>query len=619
MYRPEEHIDNPKDYADNVDATQYDPRLRGPVDPQELLVDPRTGMKNYIANEQGTWMTSAAYIRQSLRQAIECGRDHKMHEALRLLGQSLHTLEDLGAHSNWLELALIELGYDVFPHVGTATQINIQGKTIWPLVTGTFGGTDFIHSLLGEATDKISQTSLADLHAAVDEADMQKATAMVSKLKVLLKLVPTASNNLDQLQEAGQSMSQYHLQGTQGPGMALTAEEIAQKIYPILQLRDMIMKTIANAIEMVPGLSETIDEITTALNVLVLSIVQPFIRPIMRLVSENVTKSTALVMSDAAQYLVWNDPHSSDPTHSMLSKDHFSCYLNDPAGCLAKVIVRHTVTQVVAAWSDASRDPECAIDSILSCFCHPSLLNHSWQLHRDMFAVVKDWVEQIPPEKKTRILQGLTSEGVRRGQHHDSERRAAVSEASISEERGISAQFTTGVSQFTEPAVPQFTDRAISSTLQSDQFRTSEPIQPSDQFRQWPYNLDYNRSQEDPYEIARQATSSYASSSQYRPYSPTASHRPANIYTSCEPQTPLNPYEPRDMRQTPVRLEYPVRSQYDGYGVTRDVLPFVRGSLRMIILIINLNLSLNNLISFVSFCLPPPLARSKSIENPSCL
>jgi len=43
VYRPEEHIDNPKDYADNADARQFDQRLRGPVMPQELAIDPETG------------------------------------------------------------------------------------------------------------------------------------------------------------------------------------------------------------------------------------------------------------------------------------------------------------------------------------------------------------------------------------------------------------------------------------------------------------------------------------------------------------------------------------------------------------------------------------------------
>ena len=45
-----EHIDNPKGYGDGEDPRQYYPKLRGPVDPRELEIDPRSGMKNYIAN-----------------------------------------------------------------------------------------------------------------------------------------------------------------------------------------------------------------------------------------------------------------------------------------------------------------------------------------------------------------------------------------------------------------------------------------------------------------------------------------------------------------------------------------------------------------------------------------
>lgn len=100
VYRPEEHIDNPKDYADNIDARQYDRRLRGPVDRRELEVDPRTGIKNYIANEQGGWATSTHYIRESLTKAIQLGRrgkdnDKDMFEALRLLGQVTFKLNDV--------------------------------------------------------------------------------------------------------------------------------------------------------------------------------------------------------------------------------------------------------------------------------------------------------------------------------------------------------------------------------------------------------------------------------------------------------------------------------------------------------------------------------------------
>lgn len=82
-----------------------DSRLRGPVDPRELEVDPRTGMKNYIANEDGHWDTSSALVRRTLIKCIQQGRrarasgsDNDLYEAYRLLGQSLHTMEDYTAH-----------------------------------------------------------------------------------------------------------------------------------------------------------------------------------------------------------------------------------------------------------------------------------------------------------------------------------------------------------------------------------------------------------------------------------------------------------------------------------------------------------------------------------------
>ena len=157
-----------------------------------------------------------------------------------------------------MELALIELGYqDVFPHVGRNTRINVGGKLVWPLVTGTFGGTDFIHSLLGEATDKLSQTSLTDLNAAVSSAQMKNTADVFAKLKSLMSIIPSGEtkDSLEQLQLCSQHLAekgkQFHLQGTSGDGPAISAQEIAKQIYPILILRDKIMKGITNAIEFV--------------------------------------------------------------------------------------------------------------------------------------------------------------------------------------------------------------------------------------------------------------------------------------------------------------------------------------------------------------------------------
>lgn len=138
-------------------------------------------MKNYIANDGHGWATSLGYIKHSFARSIHFGRvytsgvngkgnEDDLFEALRCLGQGLHCLEDFGAHTNygmhsfvhsedstdyWLivELSLTELGFhNVFPHVGTATKVRLANKDCYPLVTGTFGGVDFLHSVLGEAT-----------------------------------------------------------------------------------------------------------------------------------------------------------------------------------------------------------------------------------------------------------------------------------------------------------------------------------------------------------------------------------------------------------------------------------------------------------------------------------
>ena len=179
--RPEDHIDNPKGYGEGVDARQYDRRLRGPVDERtELAIDPETGLKNYIANERAGIMTSAQHVRRLFGRCIELarayGRSHDkqdLHEALRLMGTGLHCLEgtpslpryattskltlthDFLAHSNYTELALIEMGErDVFPHVGRRTLIRLHEArhAVYPIVTGTFGGVDFLASITGEAS-----------------------------------------------------------------------------------------------------------------------------------------------------------------------------------------------------------------------------------------------------------------------------------------------------------------------------------------------------------------------------------------------------------------------------------------------------------------------------------
>lgn len=116
------------------------------------------GLKHYIASEHLGITTSAGLVRNLFGRSIQLGRKYAqskdkadLYEALRLLGTGCHCLEDFSAHSNFTELALIELGErGVFPHVGRRTQVELPGARhpVYPIVTGTFGGVDFLHSVM---------------------------------------------------------------------------------------------------------------------------------------------------------------------------------------------------------------------------------------------------------------------------------------------------------------------------------------------------------------------------------------------------------------------------------------------------------------------------------------
>jgi|GEM_PF-2327844 len=156
VYRPEEHIDNPQGIAN---GSAIDPLFHGPVAPGELDVDANTGMKTYIRSSGKGFVTATDFVERSLRAAVAA---QITPEGRRLFGQALHTIEDLYAHSNFVELALIRLGHkDVHPWVGQNAKVTVirDGQPqVWiPMVTGTFGSADTVISAcsaIGESLEE---------------------------------------------------------------------------------------------------------------------------------------------------------------------------------------------------------------------------------------------------------------------------------------------------------------------------------------------------------------------------------------------------------------------------------------------------------------------------------
>jgi hypothetical protein len=222
---------------------------------------------------------------------------------------------------------------DVFPHVGRQTQIRLQGVQypVYPIVTGTFGGVDFLHSVMGEFDDKATQSEIQEL-----EGTMQNSgNTNTSVLQELLSSVPPGlfggknqAGKVNELQAnaAAAQMSQMHVSPRQPEAFTRQMQQVAQEIYPIIQWHDEIMQSITEAIEKIPVLPDLIEKIEEEINIFVFSLLAPFVVPIINQIKTelNTGSSEIIQSSKDKQLIVFNDDHSSDPTHSMLSKDHFS-------------------------------------------------------------------------------------------------------------------------------------------------------------------------------------------------------------------------------------------------------------------------------------------------------
>ncbi len=124
VYRPEEHIDNPKGLGNNGKDRQMDPDFVGPTKSVELDIDLQNGMKNYIRSVRGIEKsTSLQYI---ISKLVLASRNQKSL-SLAHFGAAMHTLEDYFAHSNFAEISLIKVWDDkVFPWVDRISETGVE-------------------------------------------------------------------------------------------------------------------------------------------------------------------------------------------------------------------------------------------------------------------------------------------------------------------------------------------------------------------------------------------------------------------------------------------------------------------------------------------------------------
>ncbi len=203
------------------------------------------------------------------------------------------------------------------------------------------------------------------------------------------------------------------------PGTNIDPVKVAKQIYPILEFRDKVVKMIALTIEKIPGLEALVERITDTLTAFVLSLLAPFVRPIINAVSNQLSSGSGGVIdaSGRSQYEPWTDPHCSDPTHSLLSKDHFSNILNEPAGQVASTILQYVAPRIIYAWEHPDVPVEQVMNDIIRVFHHPALRDNNCEIHRNMYDTVSRWVRSRP-DGGSNLNHLLGSDSVRHGKNH---------------------------------------------------------------------------------------------------------------------------------------------------------------------------------------------------------
>ena len=176
----------------------------------------------------------------------------------------MHTLEDLLAHSNWCEIGLRKLGHEeVFCHVGDNVLVDApNGERVPPLITGTFGSADFMHSMLGEATDKLSQSSVTEINHKLDDAK-KGDNANIEVIKGLISKISGGGGD-DKMQKGEEMKAKSEAYDFDPDNIA--PPEVQQQFKELLIWRDDLMRDFAETIEKIPGLDELLEQLSNALN-----------------------------------------------------------------------------------------------------------------------------------------------------------------------------------------------------------------------------------------------------------------------------------------------------------------------------------------------------------------
>lgn len=155
----------------------------------------------------------------------------------------------------------------------------------------------------------------------------------MSVLENILDMIPDGlfggsekKDKMHQIQDNAQHADIDPVSPREPEEYTLYIKQVFEQIMPAITFHDEIMQAISQSIEKVPILPKVLDQLQEQLTMFVFSVIAPFVLPVIRQIrSELSTGSNEIIESSKRdQHIVFEDDMSTDPTHSMLSKDHFT-------------------------------------------------------------------------------------------------------------------------------------------------------------------------------------------------------------------------------------------------------------------------------------------------------
>jgi len=246
---------------------------------------------------------------------------------------------------------------------------------------------------------------------------VKSAVGVLSVVSSTAGLTSNLQSAMDNANDAQQHPSKYGPeQFNSQPNAIWTA------IVPMFQFHDQIAKFMLEHEEQfkVPFLSEAKKEIEESIDDLTYKFLAFFIEPAVKVMREAIKNSKELIeVHDSAlkadlEVDIWKPSATgSDPSHSILSKDHYSNVLNPVAGRVSLALINYATQKVVQAWEDPLLEPSAVVNSILAGFHNPYYMDPRSDVQKAMYSAVTSWWQTRTEEKKQFLNRVLSKDGVR--------------------------------------------------------------------------------------------------------------------------------------------------------------------------------------------------------------